>query len=392
METRRVALLGVLLFASLQVYSEDATSDWETVIGQEFDAERIPAIQNLLEECSVLDIFKQPLSESCIDRLAEHFESQPVWEQSLVYYPSLDRFVRDGSVLNLRSYTLNFSQSDVTGDVPVWGEILDGNVEERGRILEQVLQEEKCMQLLSSGPILADGEVSNQCQPRELVKYAIYLDACVTGLNRINRLLLAKRPIDGVTNYEHIMREWDSLPTHKRDIEQAKLSESMMHAVWMRNACEHIPVLVYDDAFRSYEWNTDSMSVSEMAKHLQNTHDAAMAKAARSGDTWAVQGFYLRELRFDKDYWKSLYDVNPLLFHRWMTVIGASNGHSKREVVMHALKAYDLEKHVLDNPDFEDYIKQHRLQTTSETVQSLKEDPLPDGQLMRLWIDIPDFE
>ena len=388
MNTRRLVLLGVFLLTTLQILSQNSENSRNSVIGQEFDTKKFALINDVWDECHVLDPFNQPTSDSCIDKLAEYFSDQPVWEQSMVYYPMLDRLVSEGPLLNRRPYTLGFSQSDVTGNVPVWSDIFDGKVEERARTIEQVFQNETCKQLLNPGAIRTDVDVLDQCRSQELVKYAIYLDACLTGIKRINKLLLNRTPIDNETRYEQVTKEWDRrLRGKERKIAQADLNESMMHAVWMLNTCKHIPTVKYDDAFRLSEWNPQRVSVSVMARELQNTHDAAMSISARSGDAWAIQGFYVRELRLDREYWKSLYTINPLLFHRWMTVVGSALGLAEKEIAMHALKAYDLEKDLLDNPNFEDYIKWHDLSPNGETILSLKEQPLQDDQLMKRWVN-----
>lgn len=58
-----------------------------------------------------------------------------------------------------------------------------------------------------------------------------------------------------------------------------------------------------------------------------------------------------------------------------MTVVGSSNGHTEKEVAMCMLKAYDLKRDVLGNPDFEDCIRLHMLQPVMETILTLGENP-----------------
>lgn len=382
----RTALLGMMLGATLQVFADSNETGMQSVIGQQFDVEKIAAIGNLVDECDVLKSFEEPLSDSCTARLSNYFSGRAVWEQSVFYYPMLDRFRREAPTLNRKPYALAFSMSDVTGDVPLWRDIFDGKVGERAGVVVRVFQDETCRALSNPGAIRTDLSLADRCQSRELVKYAIYLDACLTGIERINNLLARRMRLDGMTRYEHVTSRWDRLLSEEEsEVAKADLTESMMHAIWMRNACAHIPAEGYDDAFRSYGWNPEGKRASDMAKELQNTHDAAMAIAARSGDVWAIQGFYVRELRVDGEYWKSLFAFSPLLFHRWMTEVGSANGLSEEEIAMHALKAYDLEKHILDDSDRDKYLERHRLSPTSNAVLSVIDRPMEDDQLLKRW-------
>lgn len=344
-DVRIRALLGTLLFLSMQVFPHSDEPVRSSVIGQKFDTTKISVIDKLMVECRILNAHEQRLSDSCIDRVAKYFSNQPVWEQSLLYIPSLDRFETLGPALNSRTWHLVISQSDVSGDVPTWSDVFDGKVEKRQSVVEQVLQDEKCARLRKRGPIRSDSNLSDECQARELVKYAIYLDTCLTGVERINRLLVERAPIDGKTTYEKVIAAWDRrLSAEASRIAQAELHESLLHAVWSYNACLHAPLDGYVDTFGSKDWDTERVwtYVEGMTKELQRAHESAMSISARAGDSWAIQGFFVKELRRDKEYWKSLYKINPLLFHRSMTDAGISLRLTDREVVMLALNAYDL--------------------------------------------------
>ena len=160
---------------------------------------------------------------------------------------------------------------------------------------------------------------------------------------------------------------------------------------WSYNACLHAPLDGYVDTFGSKDWDTERVwtYVEGMTKELQQAHDSAMSISARAGDSWAIQRFFVKELRRDKEYWKSLYKINPLLFHRSMTDAGISLRLTDREVVMLALNAYDLEKAMLDDLDLGDYLIWHDIDHSplSDIVLSLKERPIPDEELKRLWVE-----
>ncbi|MCY4655600.1 MAG: hypothetical protein OXC80_02160, partial [Gammaproteobacteria bacterium] len=257
----------------------------DSVVGHKFEPEEALVILDLLEECPILDAIIQAPSNSCMDRLAEHFSDQPVWQQSMVYYPVLDKFFTAGSEINRRPHELAFSKADITGDVPVWSDIFDNKQEYRALTLERTFQDSTCTQLAQRGPIQADAYLANRCESRELVKYVIYLDACLTGIGRVNELLSPRqipiRPHE--TRYEEVMERWDRLPKNERLVAQIPLSESMLHAVWVRHSCSHMPSVAYDDGLQPYEWDLVGATVTEYAAKLQNTHDTAMAIAARSG-------------------------------------------------------------------------------------------------------------
>ncbi|MYD46420.1 MAG: hypothetical protein F4W92_08720 [Gammaproteobacteria bacterium] len=385
----RLTWLGILTLSVLPVLSHYTGSYRKAIIGREFDTEKIVVINDLMDECSLKTAYEAPLSDSCVDRLADYFSDQPVWEQAVIYIPSLDRFHLLGPILNSRSYSLSFTQSEMMGDVPTWQDIFDNGVKERARVVEQVLQDEACGLLSSRGAINTDSDMDllNKCKARDLVKYAIYLDACLTGMDRIDFLLVPRD--DGTTWYEDTISVWnEKLSTEENKVALAKLGETVMHALWMRNACVHMPLDGFDGAFRSTGWNPEVEDVSTMAKPLQHKHDLAMSVSARSGDVWAIQAFYVKELRLDKEYWKSLYKIDPLLFHRWITVVGSANGLSEKEIVMHALKAYNLETLELDDLDFDEYISRHEIPPNSDTVLSLKENPIQDAQLLKPWVDL----
>jgi len=366
---------------------EEHTRD--SIVGHKFEPEEATAILDLLEECPILDAIIQAPSNSCMDRLIEHFSDQPVWQQSMVYYPVLDKFFKAGSEINRRPYELAFSKADITGDVPVWSDIFDNEQEYRALTLERTFQDPTCSQLAQRGAIQADAYLANRCESRELVKYAIYLDACLTGIGRVNELLSPRqipiRPHE--TRYEEVMERWDRLPKNERLAAQIPLSESMLHAVWVRHSCSHMPSVAYDDGLQPYEWDLVGATVTEYAAKLQNTHDTAMAIAARSGDPWAIQGFYVRDLRFDMDYWQSLQTINPSLFHRWMAQAGVSYSFTDKQRSMHALKAYQLEKHLLDDFDVEKYLGRYGYGGLSgaREIMPLEDTLVLDDQLPYPW-------
>lgn len=392
---RKLELFGILVLVSMQVFAHSADHTQSSVIGQVFNTAKIEFIDQIMIECRILSAHGHRLSDTCVEKLADYFSNQPVWEQSIVYIPSLDRFDRLKPSLNLRPRILMISQSDVTGDVPTWSDIFDGKAEERRRTVERVILDETCVQLRNRGPIRTDGSLSDQCHSRELVKYAIYLDTCLTGVERINSLLITGERVDGKTRYEQAIIEWDhKLSEEQNKIAQAELNESVMHAVWAHNACLSMPPDGYVDTFNSIDWDREGVAAyeEEMTQKLQQTHDSAMSISARSGDSWGIRGFFVTELRRDREYWKSLYKINPLLFHRWMTEVGSAQGLSEREVVMHAIKAYDLEKSHLDDPDFENYIEWHGIRHSNNTLLSLREKPMSDEELMQQWVDLEALE
>ena len=358
----------------------------DSVVGHRFEPEEAPAILDLLEDCAILDAVIRMPSNACMDRIAAHFSDQPVWQQAMVYYPVWEKFFKAGSEINRRPHELAFSMADITGDVPVWSDIFDNEQAGRALTSERIFQDPTCTQLAQRGPIREDAYLMNRCESRELVKHAIYLDACLTGIDRINDLLIPRQLLDGThgTRYEEVMERWEerlSDNENERLAAQIPLSKSMLHAVWLRHSCSHMPSVVYDDALRPFEWDMVGATATEFAAKLQNTHDTAMAIAARSGDPWAIQGFYVRDLRYDTDYWQSLKTINPSLFHRWMSELGNLYSFSGRQRAMHALKAYQLEKHLLDDLDVEEYLGRYTYISDAREIMYLKDTSMLDDQL-----------
>ena len=393
MSCRSFFLAGVLLLVSLQAFpnGEPPTSaTWNSVIGLEFDSTKVSLQQELSRECEVIENFEQPLSGHCIEELTEHFSKEPVWALSRFYYLMFGTFTSESSRLNNRYLQLKFSPSDIAGDTPKWRDIFDGQEKERVQNVRIVLEDEECAQLVNRGKIQINSNLSQRCQSRNLVKYAIYLDACMTAVNRINNLLFL-RATDGQNDYEYVTAVWRlRFPTRESEIGKAKLDEILMHSIWLRNICKHVPLDGFDEAFGGFGWNPSGISVLDMTKALQDTHDEAMAIAARSGDPWAIQGFWARDIRGDLEYWQSLYGINPLLFHRWISKVGGTLGLSDAERAMHLITAYSLEKEQLkDHPDFDSYISGHSFGSDSdrEIVESLIENPLPENHWMKIFSD-----
>ena len=390
MSCRSFFLAGVLLLVSLQAFpnGEPPTSaTWNSVIGLEFDPKKISLQRELSRECKVIENFEQPLSGHCIEKLTEHFSKEPVWALSSFHYHMYGTYMSASSELNARYLQLKFSPSDIAGDTPKWRDIFDGQEKERVQIVRIVLEDEECAQLVNRGKIQINSNLSQRCQSRNLVKYAIYLDACMTAVNRINNLLFM-RATDGQNRYEHVTSVWrQRFPTKESEIGKAKLEEILMHSIWLRNICKHVPADGFDEAFRGFGWNPSDLSVLDMTKKLQDTHDEAMAIAARTGDLWAIKGFWARNIRGDLAYWQSLYGINPLLFHRWISEVGDTLGLSDEERAMHLITAYSLEKEQSkDHPDFDSYISAHGFGSDSdrEIVESLVEKPLPERQWMKI--------
>lgn len=349
---------------------------------------KLAKLNDLEDHC--LKVSDPPVSvgKSCLDRLSDYFENKPIWINATMIFHRNNKIKINHWVLNRRVPYLMFTDVDLIGDAPTWGDIFDGKVSERMAAVADVLDIEACAQLKDHGGI--HPLLTSKCQARELYKYATYLDVCLSGFSR-SSLLNANNPTTGVSVYETARKGLDNSQTiDEANDNDWKLVENYLHSMWITDQCSNMLVLPLDDNVDFVDTISGKGSFGDMEKALSTVHDTALAISARAGDPWAVASFYERGLSEDVEYWESLYEVNPLLFHRWMSTSIGNFWFDDEEQVLHAMKAYDIEKQQVPQAvelNLEQYLKKHHLDNlvnSLERMEPIREEDL-DSSLKFPW-------
>lgn len=114
-----------------------------------------------------------------------------------------------------------------------------------------------------------------------------------------------------------------------------------------------------------------------------------MAIAARAGDAWAIQSFDMTKINDDWDFWKSLRQINPSLYHRF-TAEDSYWWADEKDRAMHALKAYSIDRQVSPSLDLDDYLSHYGITRNDfgvpeASVESLLESDGLDELLVDPW-------
>ena len=334
------------------------------------------SIDELRDVCSrsfgsLADATNPPTSmdQHCEDSLTRSFSDEPIWTSSRSEYftsfrgtrillPNLDR----------RSIYLPYGYSDyAVANAPAWRDIFDSQVERRKSLVKETLQDEVCTMVGEGDRIQPD--MAERCHANELFKYAAYMDACATGMQRV---MLLRSPVDradpqSATRYEEsidILRK--NLPDTDRRQQIIDLQSTIqLHAAWVVRICSLTPEMLIDPDISVDE--TKPLSLEEAKEILRDTYDKILRIAAKSGDLWAILSYY--PYRERDGYWRDLYRLQPHLVHRYLAVgYGPGRRLSDREQLTHGVRSYDMLKAL--RPDLEidlhKYLRKLRLSVISE--------------------------
>ena len=339
---------------------------------------QLKAWKNVLNQCTPV-ITNQELSESCISALDEYFPSEPVWDNRMYYYRgslgyrNLNRGHLFGDFTDRdRAGSLPFSSADFLGDIPRWRDIFDGNIEQRTSRFLQIVNDETCMDRVSSKNKGIDKNLASRCAARELYKYSAYLDACSSATHRLHQLQIERPHELPWKHVEHIPTDYDiSIKFIRREIEnpesRAIATRSMQRgyllAYWTVQQCElHdyvlIPGLTHGtktSGTHALKWENlvpRRSSKRDDIKLLDQTSQRILKIAAKSGDEWAIRSFDFRYSR-GKEFRSDVHKEYPILTHRWLGSRGKTENARR-----HQAKAYLLLK-----------------ETASEEIARLEYDP-----------------
>ena len=304
-------------------------------------------IVEMIEACDHEVAFaNERIGHDCLKTLNALFLTRPIWETDgpLLYYDGL-KSKASSHAINRRSAYLQFNRADyLLDDLPTWSDIFDGRVDHRRDIVLQVFRDDICRELAHRGEIRP--ALAERCQAKELFKYATHLDACLTGLKRYT-LLANPRGTDGRSVYQSSVDEITRQDSADQEARLAALAELHMHALWMKQICDSLPAVAFDDELQPMQFGnlgTSDFSIAEFSKIMAKGHDAALGIAARSGDEWAIQSYYPPHPKRDPEYWKAMQRINPLLFHRWMATFVGGTFLTDEERMWHAVRAYAIER------------------------------------------------
>ena len=322
-------------------------------------SERNAKLFDLEAYCRSIGRLPADPAESCIERLNDYFSSVPIWRAAYtIVYDEGNRGNGHLSPYERRSYGMSYDETDyLLEDVPTWSDIFDGSEEDRLRIVGSVFADSACLALREPGRI--QPSYSNRCEARELFKYARYLDACITGFSR-SEFLNATWEHDGLSSYERARASMD--PTEVVDYRKGngwQLVENYLLSIYTTQKCIDMHFVAIDEYIVETSNATSWRTIMDMQVQMQPMYDASMAISARAGDPWAVQAYHEKEMRDDIDYWRSVFEINPLLFHRWMASSTGARWFDNDEQLLHERHVYTLAKEFipkLERVPFEQFV------------------------------------
>lgn len=318
----------------------------------------------VLEQCTPIDTHR-PLSESCESALAEYFPAEPIWDNKMYYYDKrtgLKKMYRvaSGPMYDRDSVTdLPYSPADFLDEYPVWRDVFDGNIERRISKFLEVLDDPSCTALISRKSIGIQENLASQCAANELYKYAVYLDACSTAMNRLYILNNEDPELVPWIDAQSLPSKYDlSLEFIKREIESVddrtiakrRMQKGYLLAYWTVQQCESNHYVLMPGltarmpASRSWSMTSDRSllewdhSLSWYEKRLLGqTYQNTLTMAAKSGVDWAIRTYNFRSMS-SLALNVELRQQYPILTHRWL-----GRKHGKTEIHRrHRAKAYLL--------------------------------------------------
>ena len=247
------------------VWILDAKSDPHTLVPEieEPTLYKVPSqhstisVENLLRVCP--DVNRSGATDNCLDMLSKYFMMDPIWVASRIEYHTPYRTRYGDSFLNKRHQNLDYEYDDYAiADVPLWKYIFDGKIKERISLIEQAMERIECSSLLDKGTGIQP-KMMERCEAREMVKYAAFLDACITGSHRFFKMSSEGYGDDRTQNvYEYglesIEKRWSN-PDHRR-IAKDKFVTANLRAVWISNLCKNpddLPILAMGEEALKYD-------------------------------------------------------------------------------------------------------------------------------------------
>lgn len=298
-------------------------------------------------------------SNSCMEELNEYFSTVPIWRGVTVFLFEGTRASGHYSAFDARTAVVWYDESDYTReDLPTWSDIFDGNEEDRLNIVASVFGDSACLALKELGRIRSSYET--RCAARELFKYARYLEACMTGFAR-SSFFNSTVSEGGATQYERVRGMMNPAEiVYYKNGNGWHLVENFLLSIWVTQQCLDLHFVTVGEYAIKPATGELQGTVNEMAPQLGPMYHASMAIAARAGDPWAIQAYHEKSMSGDVHYWQSVYELNPLLFHRWMSFGIGHIWFDKDMQLLHARAAYELAKEIvpeMKSVTFQEYVR-----------------------------------
>ena len=304
------------------------------------------SIEDLLKKCP--NVNRSGATDRCLGILSEYFMSDPIWTASRIEYHSTYGTSYGDTFLNNRARKLRYEYDDYAiTDVPLWSDILDGKIKERVNLIEQAMERFECNSLLDRGNGIQP-KMAERCEAREMVKYAAFLDACITGSHRFFKMSFEAFEDDRTQNvYEYGLESIEKrlLDPDTSRIVKDKFITANLRAAWVSNLCktpDNLPMRAIGEEALKYRTPLDQRGRPPLDQQgvpvfLRKTHDNLLKLAARAGDEWALISYYPG--RESAEYLNNLYELTPILVHRHLgAALGSSLTHEEK--LHHQVKAY----------------------------------------------------
>ena len=320
-------------------------------------SERSSRVFDLERFCEETGDLPEYPTESCLQKLNEYFSHVPIWRSSVVMVYQGTEGRSHPSWFDAGENFLGYNEIDfLQRDAPKWGDVFDGKEEERLDMVATVFGDSACLELTKQGKIRI--AYLDRCAAVELFKYARYLEACVTGYSR--REYFNRRVNNGLsTVYGRARKSMNPKVVVDYRIGNGwQLVENYLLSIWMNQKCNNLHFVAVNEFISGSSSNYKT--VAGLHEQLRPMYKASIAIAARAGNSWAMKAYHDVESAGNIDYWKSVYEHNPLLFHRVMTTRLGAHWLSDAERILHAKQAYDLAAEViptLRESTFELYIR-----------------------------------
>lgn len=298
------------------------------------------AADDLLKACP--GALERPidLSESCMAQLDDRFLDQPVWKSARLTYQVFDRRRSHWSDLNNRVKYLAYSPSDLHV-APVWSDVLDDEIESRNQVVMHSFHDVECNSLGADSAIQED--LAYRCNDGDLIKYALYIDACTTAFTRV--LILSEPSMINDESGEVETMFAHSLGMIESMAGRTELIDSYLHSAWLMEKCEWMPATPMGlDQLDPEEPSISPKALTETIDLLRVNHDQALKIAAKTGNAWAQLVYIPIDLPVDSAYMRSLHEHNPPLAHRLMASNLTNGVLSVQDRIHHAVKAHELEE------------------------------------------------
>lgn len=364
----------VFMIAQMLWVSMAFGSDVAMVAGEESSQSEV-TIDDLVRICEGFDNPFEVLSDKCYSELDGYFLSRPVWEESVMYLYTGQYGAIHRSLVSLRSQYLDYDSTDYQdGKFPLWRDIFDDGIETRHDVVVKVFNDEACREIGTSGAI--NPELSKRCHSTELIKYAIYVDACLSGFYRDdaiskpggrNKETAYERSLDGLHLGHQLLKMGGDVESFKR---------SALHSKWMAQKCQPLYFQPFDPNLQEYDWGSDgAIGVLDLAENMKLAYNAAVGIAARSGNDWAIRVYYPPSPSQDQEYWQSLVETDPVLVHRFLASPRGYSVLTKEEQTWQAVLAYELlrKNGAIDTFNFEEYIVRFNLDVSEEQMTAINE-------------------